>query len=246
MRLTCAYHPQRWNVRIRPLIGQNLPMWIASRGFVQNLLCNKPWIFNKGVHCTNHTNHTDHLKSRLLYIQTNWVPTTRMADPVGQAGTTHSRSYAPRVRLTCEACRQRKVKCDKSSPCASCQRLGLVCVPVERARLPRGRTRKPERVVGSDKELSERVARLEKLLKKVANEREDGLQVASTVPAPAYPYKQQQSAAESSNASPPNIRQDQNDNLPATGQPHLPRPSTAYVGGPFWEDIMQQVSLLDS
>lgn len=168
-----------------------------------------------------------------------------MADPVGQAGTTHSRSSAPRVRLTCEACRQRKVKCDKSSPCTSCQRLGLVCVPVERARLPRGRTRKPERIVGSDKELSERVARLEKLLKKVANEREDELQIASTVPVPTYSYTQQQSAAEASNAG-PNIRQDQNDNLPATGQPHLPRPSTAYVGGPFWEDIMQQVSLLNS
>lgn len=169
-----------------------------------------------------------------------------MADPVGQAGTTHSRSSAPRVRLTCEACHQRKVKCDKSSPCTSCQRLGIVCVPVERARLPRGRTRKTERTVGSNKELSERVARLEELLKKVANERGDGLQVASTVPVPAYPYiQQQQQAAEASNAG-PNIRQDQNDNLPATGQPHLPRPSTAYVGGPFWEDIMQQVSLLNS
>ncbi|CAI7619503.1 unnamed protein product [Penicillium discolor] len=168
-----------------------------------------------------------------------------MADPVGQAGTTHSRSSAPRVRLTCEACRQRKVKCDKSSPCTSCQRLGLVCVPVERARLPRGRTRKPERIVGSDKELSERVARLEKLLEKVANEREDELQIASTVPVPTYSYTQQQSAAEASNAG-PNIRQDQNDNLPATGQPHLPRPSTAYVGGPFWEDIMQQTQELRS
>lgn len=167
-----------------------------------------------------------------------------MADPESQAGATHSRSFAPRVRLTCEACRQRKVKCDKLSPCTSCQRLGLVCVPVERARLPRGRTRKPERNVGSDKELSERVARLEKLLKRVANERGDELNVASTVPAPAYPYTQRESAAEVSKAG-PETRQDQNDYLPGTAQPHLPRPSTAYVGGPFWEDIMQQVSLLN-
>lgn len=120
-----------------------------------------------------------------------------------------------------------------------------MCVPVERARLPRGRTRRPERIVGSDKELSERVARLEELLKRVANERENELQVASTVPVPAYPSTQQQSAAEASNAG-PNIWQDRSDNLPATGQPHLPRPSTAYVGGPFWEDIMQQVSSLNS
>jgi hypothetical protein len=167
-----------------------------------------------------------------------------MADP-GQAGTTHSRSSAPRVRLTCEACRQRKVKCDKSSPCTSCQRLGLVCVPVERARLPRGRTRRPERVVGSDKELSERVARLEKLLKKVANERGDELQLASATPAPSYPVTKQESAGEASNAGPATW-QNHNDYLSGAAQAHLPRPSTAYVGGSFWEDIMQQVSLLNS
>ncbi|CAG8909658.1 unnamed protein product [Penicillium egyptiacum] len=167
-----------------------------------------------------------------------------MADP-GQAGATHSRSSAQRVRLTCEACRQRKVKCDKLSPCTSCERLGLVCVPVERARLPRGRARKPERIVGSDKELSERVARLEKLLKRVANDRGDELQVSSTVPASSHSYTQQGSAAEASTAG-PNVRQDQNDYLPGATQPHLPRPSTAYVGSPFWEDIMQQTQELRS
>ncbi|CAG8877567.1 unnamed protein product [Penicillium nalgiovense] len=166
-----------------------------------------------------------------------------MADPGGQVGATHSRSSAPRVRLTCEACRQRKVKCDKLSPCTSCERLGLVCVPVERARLPRGRTRNPERIVGSDKELSERVARLEKLLKRVANER-DGLQVASTGPAMSHSYTQQESA-EASKAS-PDTRQGQSDYLPGAAQPHLPRPSTAYVGSPFWEDIMQQTQELRS
>ncbi|CAI7644401.1 unnamed protein product [Penicillium glandicola] len=167
-----------------------------------------------------------------------------MADPVDQ-GTTHLRSSAPRVRLTCEACRQRKVKCDKSSPCTSCQRLGIVCVPVERARLPRGRTRKPERILGSDKELSERVARLEKLLKRVASERGDGLQLASTTPALSYSYTRRDSVAEASNAS-PDARQDQNDHVPGAGQPHLPRPATAYVGGSFWEDIMQQTQELRS
>ncbi|KAF3029125.1 hypothetical protein E8E15_011096 [Penicillium rubens] len=167
-----------------------------------------------------------------------------MADLVGQAGTTHSRSSAPRVRLTCEACRQRKVKCDKLSPCTSCERLGLVCVPVERARLPRGRTRKPERMVGSDKELSERVARLEKLLKRVANER-DELQIVSTGPAPSHPYTPHQSAAEASKASPDNP-QGQSDYLPGAAPPHLPRPSTVYVGSPFWEDIMQQTQELRS
>ncbi|KAI2717866.1 transcriptional regulator family: Fungal Specific TF [Penicillium roqueforti] len=167
-----------------------------------------------------------------------------MADPVGQVGTTHSRSSAPRVRLTCEACRQRKVKCDKLSPCTSCQRLGLVCIPVERARLPRGRARKPERIVGSDKELSERVARLEKLLKIVANERGDESHISSIVHVPSHSSTQQESVAEASTTG-PDTHQD-HDYLLGAAQPHLPRPSTAYVGGPFWEDIMQQTQELRS
>lgn len=52
------------------------------------------------------------------------------------------KSSAPKVRLSCQMCQQRKVKCDKLSPCAQCQRLGLNCVPVERARLPRGRSQR--------------------------------------------------------------------------------------------------------
>jgi hypothetical protein len=46
--------------------------------------------------------HTQGLVSRSLYKD---LSSKIMADLVGQAGTTHSRSSAPRVRLTCEACR---------------------------------------------------------------------------------------------------------------------------------------------
>jgi len=165
-------------------------------------------------------------------------------DPAGQTGASH-RSSAPRVRLTCEACRQRKVKCDKLSPCTSCQRLGLVCVPVERARLPRGRTRKPtERIVGSDKELAERVAKLEKLLKKVANERgteEHRTPTPAPPPAATEPLSTQtkQDLVTEASKVDADIWQNQNDLL----QPHVARPGTAYMGVSFWEDIMQQVSL---
>jgi hypothetical protein len=145
-----------------------------------------------------------------------------------------SRSSAPRVRLTCEACRQRKVRCDKLSPCTSCQRLGLVCVPVERARLPRGRTRKPaERVGGSDKELSERVAKLEALLRKVATERDGDASVT---------------AAEASNLSAEVKKVDpdaaDHSEIPSPTVPHRSRPSTTYMGISFWEDIIQQVGLI--
>lgn len=76
------------------------------------------------------------------------------------------KSSAPRVRLSCEMCRQRKIKCDKLSPCTNCQRFGTICVPVERARLPRGRTGRPamDRAPDSDSDLRDRVAKIEQLL----------------------------------------------------------------------------------
>ncbi|KAJ5129586.1 Transcription factor [Penicillium bovifimosum] len=168
-----------------------------------------------------------------------------MADP---AGTTthspHSRPSAPRVRLMCEACRQRKVKCDKLSPCTSCQKLGFLCVPVERARLPRGRTRKAaERPVGSDKELSDRVARLEKLLKQVVNKRQVESQSSLVVPESSWPSVEEGAATEARKAG-FDTRQDGNEVMrsgpPSAGHSHIPGPSTAYMGNSFWEDIMQQ------
>jgi hypothetical protein len=166
--------------------------------------------------------------------------------------TAQSRSLAPRVRLSCEACRQRKVKCDKLSPCTSCQRLGFKCVPVERARLPRGRTRKaPERAGGSDKELADRVAKLEDLLRRVAAGRD-------------APSKPQVDEAPSINESPVERNIDVNvagaetwsdqnaqtaqlgDAQPviSTNLPHRTRPMMSYLGSSFWEDIMYQVCAL--
>ncbi|KAJ8607711.1 hypothetical protein MRB53_040099 [Persea americana] len=73
-----------------------------------------------------------------------------------------SHSTAPKVVLSCELCRQRKVKCDKNIPCATCTRAGVKCIAVYRQRLPRGRNggrRKDEA------ELKARVGRLESLLR---------------------------------------------------------------------------------
>lgn len=80
----------------------------------------------------------------------------------------------PRVRLSCELCRQRKVKCDKLNPCTNCQRFGATCVPVERARLPRGRSgRVAKNAPVQDTNLKERVSRLEELLRELT-EHDDG------------------------------------------------------------------------
>jgi hypothetical protein len=170
--------------------------------------------------------------------------TTPGEAPAPAPGTaTASRSSAPRVRLSCEACRQRKVKCDKLSPCTSCVRLGFQCVPVERARLPRGRTRKtPEHAHGSDKELAERVAKLERLLKQVAAERDAGSHpeepprstVTSTVTEHSFENKMADVETWRTQNPEPNT----------FVLPHRPRPSTTYMASSFWEDIMQQVSTL--
>ena len=156
---------------------------------------------------------------------------------------TPARSSAPRVRLSCEACRQRKVKCDKLSPCTSCQRLGFKCVPVERARLPRGRTRRaPERVNGSDKELADRVAKLEQLLKKVATERDsrsgNGEETSSSSLLPST-----ESPEHNFESKMADIAHWRDGNAqPSVTLPHRPRQSTTYMASTFWEDIMQQVS----
>ena len=63
--------------------------------------------------------------------------------------------------LSCEACNERKVRCDKGNPCSTCQATGVVCVPTQRKRLPRGRHVKENK---ENKELRERLARLESLI----------------------------------------------------------------------------------
>ncbi|ETS75068.1 hypothetical protein PFICI_13552 [Pestalotiopsis fici W106-1] len=42
-------------------------------------------------------------------------------------------------QLSCELCRDRKIKCDKQQPCSHCRTAGVACVAVHRLRLPRGR-----------------------------------------------------------------------------------------------------------
>ena len=62
-------------------------------------------------------------------------------------------------QLSCESCHERKVRCDKKNPCSTCQSTGIVCVPLQRKRFPRGR-----HVVKENKELRERLTRLESLV----------------------------------------------------------------------------------
>ena len=73
------------------------------------------------------------------------------------------------AELSCAACNERKVRCDKGNPCSTCQATGVVCVPIQRKRLPRGRHVKEnkenkEKENRENKELRGRLARLESLI----------------------------------------------------------------------------------
>lgn len=65
------------------------------------------------------------------------------------------------VQLSCEQCKIRKTKCDKRSPCSACKAGDLACTPVQRARLPRGKTGK---IRSKNAALEDKLVRLENLV----------------------------------------------------------------------------------
>lgn len=77
------------------------------------------------------------------------------------------------VQLSCQACHRRKTRCDKLVPaCTSCQQSGVVCVPVQRARLPRGRAPKPiDQSSNKESDLRDRVRMLEQQMKDLNSSR---------------------------------------------------------------------------
>ncbi|KAK4502076.1 hypothetical protein PRZ48_007887 [Zasmidium cellare] len=61
-----------------------------------------------------------------------------MAGPAGKR-TAKSKEQEPPPQLSCELCREKKMKCDKQDPCGNCKTSGAECKTVFRHRLPRGR-----------------------------------------------------------------------------------------------------------
>lgn len=72
---------------------------------------------------------------------------------------------------SCVVCRQRKVKCDRQQPCSNCTRAGCACV------YPTGRGRAPKRArrVVADAQLVDKLARLETIIQRLAEENGPGL-----------------------------------------------------------------------
>ncbi|KAI9700474.1 MAG: hypothetical protein M1820_006773 [Bogoriella megaspora] len=90
--------------------------------------------------------------------------------PATSAATTTAGPDGLRRSLTspsCQLCRKRKVRCDKNTPCLSCQRAGVECIYAPPARLPRGRQGGRRK---KDTELLNRIAKLENLIKNIEND----------------------------------------------------------------------------
>ena len=129
--------------------------------------------------------------------------------------------------LSCEACNERKVRCDKQNPCSTCQATGVVCVPIQRKRLPRGRH------VKENKELRDRLARLESL-------------IGSDHPSPASTSTSKSSAA--TNTSPFSgipSRIGPDESLAATASSRIQPPTSLspprYLANGFWNDLADKV-----
>lgn len=69
-----------------------------------------------------------------------------------------------RIERSCLRCHQRKVRCDKKSPCASCTRIGVPCLYPG----PDSTFRRPNKTTISD--VSERLARLERTVQALAHD----------------------------------------------------------------------------
>lgn len=96
-------------------------------------------------------------------LSTNQAPPSEQA--TAPSSVSLNSNIITSVRKTnppsCNLCRQRKVKCDRTDPCSNCVRVGEVCVSSAPLGAPRGRQggrRKHER------KLLDRVAKLESLV----------------------------------------------------------------------------------
>lgn len=105
------------------------------------------------------------------------TPATNVSDQVlssdlniAHGPSARSKQYSQNG-ASCRLCRRRKVKCDRAFPCGTCTRGGEECVPTVPSRAPRGRQGGRKRK--ADKELLERIARLEELVKTAEGNSDD-------------------------------------------------------------------------
>lgn len=120
------------------------------------------------------------------------------------------------IRLACQACQRKKIKCDRLFPCGQCLRSNLQCTPS---------TRKPRTRHGGkravDSELRNRISKLESLVESLSGE---------------VGVSEGQTDGESRpNADRTQALREEDASSPAVGQ---------YLGSPFWSSLTIEVQAI--
>ncbi|PSR84142.1 fungal-specific transcription factor domain-domain-containing protein [Coniella lustricola] len=116
-------------------------------------------------------------------------------DPVGEAANHGGKRKRP-ISVSCELCKQRKVKCDRGQPsCGWCSRNGQLCEYKER--------KKPGLRAGYGRELEQRLDKLEEILRAHSEIIHATFTAAQTVTTGLITHQQPPSSLRGSNASLP-------------------------------------------
>ena len=141
------------------------------------------------------------------------------------------------MKLSCVACRQKKVKCDRGDPCKNCLKAGTHCVPQTRAKVTR-RLKKP-----ADTQVLERLKQLESIVSRLEG---DGSNVSQSPPAQSPPLNQTVPISTPSIAD--TVGHDKLNGrlqspLPPTTEGRLvvKDGKTTYVTGGFWANLTNEV-----
>lgn len=90
---------------------------------------------------------------------------TGVSGPQSAAGEAGEGGERPHIRLACQECQRKKIKCDRFFPCGQCTRSSLSCVPSTRK--PRARHTGKRNL---DSELRSRISKLENLVESLSGE----------------------------------------------------------------------------
>lgn len=139
------------------------------------------------------------------------------------------------VPLSCQLCRKRKIRCDKQNPCGNCVTAQKECVPVVRARLPRGRNGGRKAM---NAELRSRINRLEGLVQSLnAGLLPDGASIDTSAP-----KGRTNSEPRISNLSDPHLLPESHQvgSREATGD------TTRWLGSTLWSQLAHELTGLHS
>lgn len=135
---------------------------------------NSPGAANGDAHLNENDGHADGPGE--LHPPAESPPTATTHDGLPAKPTVDAQGRALNPR-SCVTCRRRKVKCDKTHPCTNCKRARIECIYPAPGRAPRKVRKIGE---GRDKELLERLRRLEGVVKNLGVEVPEGEELKDT------------------------------------------------------------------